>query len=145
MTPASVRLFLTRFGHTRFTVSAGAVIVNEEGQVLLLKHVFRTGSGWGIPGGFIDAREQPEAALRRELREEVGLELSCVKFGFVRTFRHRQLELIFLCRPNGEAHPRGIEIKRAAWFSPDKLPQELSADQRALIQRVLKDGAKPQS
>ena len=72
LTPRSVRLFLTRFGHVRFIVSAGAVIVDQQGQVLLLKHVFRAGSGWGIPGGFIDADEQPEAALRRELQEEVG-------------------------------------------------------------------------
>jgi ADP-ribose pyrophosphatase YjhB (NUDIX family) len=144
-TPRSVRLFLTRLGHTRFTVSAGAIIVNPAGEVLLLKHVFRAGSGWGIPGGFIETNEQPEEAVRRELREEVGLELSSVRLVFVRTFRHRQIELIFRCQPNGEAHPRGLEIKSAAWFSPDALPKELSADQRQVIERVLNDGAKRQS
>jgi len=70
---AVFRLFLTRFSNTRFIVSAGAVIVDEQGQVLLLKHVFRAGSGLGNSGGFIAANEQPEAALRRELREEVAL------------------------------------------------------------------------
>ena len=144
-TPRSVRLFLTRFGHARFIVSAGAVIVNEQGQVLLLKHVFRAGSGWGIPGGFIDADEQPEAALRRELQEEVGLELKSVNLAFVRTFTHRQVELIFHCQPNGDAHPRGLEIKTAAWFPIDALPEELSADQRGLLMRVLSDGAKSRS
>ena len=145
LTPRRVRLFLTRFGHARFIVSAGAVIVNEQGHVLLLKHVFRTGSGWGIPGGFIDADEQPEAALRRELLEEVGLELGSMQIAFARTFRHRQVELIFHCQPNGEANPRGLEVKAAAWFPIDALPEELSADQRALLRRVLNDGAKTQS
>src|SRR5882724_7616647 len=107
LTPRSVRLFLTRFGHARFIVSAGAVVVDENGQVLLLNHVFRTGSGWGIPGGLIDAYEQREDALRRELREEVGLELGSVQIALVRTFRHRQVELVFLCQPKGEALPRG--------------------------------------
>jgi len=145
LTPRRVRLFLTRFGHARFIVSAGAVIVDQRGHVLLLKHVFRPGSGWGIPGGFIDADEQPEAALRRELQEEVGLELSSVKIAFARTFLHRQVELIFHCQPNGEANPRGLEVKTAAWFPPDALPEELSADQRGLIMRVLNDGANPRS
>ena len=149
LTPRRVRLFLTRFGHARFIVSAGAVIVNEQGHVLLLKHVFRTGSGWGIPGGFIDANEQPETALRRELQEEVGLELGSVRIAFARTFRHRQVELIFQCQPNGEAHPRCLEVKAAAWFPPEALPEDLSADQRRLIMRVLgdkeRDGAKAQN
>jgi 8-oxo-dGTP diphosphatase len=138
-------MFLTRFSHARFIVSAGAVIVNEQGHVLLLKHVFRTGSGWGVPGGFIDADEQPEAALRRELQEEVGLVLGNVKIAFARTFSHRQVELVFHCQTDGEAHPRGLEVKSAAWFPPDALPKELSADQRGLIMRVLNDGANTQS
>src|ERR1043165_6051075 len=47
----------------------------EGGRVLLLRHVLRKGSGWGIPGGFLRAGEQPEEAVCRELREETGLEL----------------------------------------------------------------------
>src|SRR4030095_10486012 len=59
----------------RFTVTAGAVISDEGGRVLLLRHVLRRGSGWGIPGGFLNAGEQPDEAVRRELCEESGLEL----------------------------------------------------------------------
>ena len=50
----------------RFTVTAAVVATDERGRVLLLKHVFRGGSGWGIPGGFLEAGEQPEEAARRE-------------------------------------------------------------------------------
>ena len=64
-----------RFTHARFTVTAGAVIFNDKGEVLLLKHRFRAGSGWGLPGGFMETDEQPIDALRRELREEIGLEV----------------------------------------------------------------------
>src|ERR671938_1293355 len=80
----------------RFTVTAGAVVSDERGRVLLLRHVLRKGSGWGIPGGFINAGEQPEQAVRRELREETGLELEGVELAFVRTLRSvRQVEVIF--------------------------------------------------
>ncbi|MEP6912843.1 MAG: NUDIX hydrolase, partial [bacterium] len=64
-----------RVSHPRFAVTAGAVITDNQGRVLLLKHRFRPGTGWGMPGGFMQEGEQPEEALRRDLREEVGLEV----------------------------------------------------------------------
>ena len=143
--PGIVRRRVTRVGQRRFTVTAGVMIFDDQGRILLLDHAFRPDSGWGIPGGFLGRGEQPEEALRRELREEVGLELKSVNLAFVRTFTHRQVELIFHCQPNGDAHPRGLEVKTAAWFSIDALPEELSADQRGLLMRVLINGAKSQS
>ena len=77
--PPRIRRWSMRVTQTRFTVTAAALIFNDAGHVLLLKHRFRTGSGWGIPGGFLEAGENPEQALRRELREEVGLELEQVE------------------------------------------------------------------
>src|ERR671938_574880 len=105
--PVSLRRGLVLLTQPRFTVTAGAVIVNDEGSVLLVKHVFRPGSGWGVPGGFINKGEQAEDAVRRELREEIGLELDRVELVFVRTVKHvRQLEIIFRCRASGTPHPR---------------------------------------
>ena len=142
-TPTVLRRFLSRFRQPRFTVTAGAVITDEQGRVLLLEHVFRTGSGWGIPGGFIAATEQPEAALRRELREEVGLELDHAAIAFIRTLRRpNHIEIVFRCRSQGEARPCSLEVKSAAWYPLDRLPVTLSDDQRGLINRALADGAK---
>ena len=142
-TQTKVRQFLSRFRQPRFTVTAGAVITDDQGRVLLLQHVFRTGSGWGIPGGFIAVAEQPEVALRRELREEVGLELDHIEFAFVRTLRRPQhIEIVFRCRAQGEARPCSLEVKNAAWFPLDGLPVALSDDQRHVINRALADGAK---
>jgi ADP-ribose pyrophosphatase YjhB (NUDIX family) len=141
-TPASLRRFLSRSCQSRFTITVGAVITNDRGQLLLLEHVFRAGSGWGIPGGFIAATEQPEAALRRELREEVGLELEHAELAFVRTLRRaKHLEMVFRCRARGPARPQSLEVKSAAWFPLDALPETLTADQRRLIDRALADRA----
>ena len=73
--PGKLRRWSARRLQQRFTVSAGAVVIDDQRRVLLLKHVFRTGSGWGVPGGFIGEGEEPEVAIRRELLEETGLEL----------------------------------------------------------------------
>src|SRR2546423_1479829 len=78
----------------RFAVTAGAVVFDERGRVLLLRHVLRRGSGWGIPGGFLARGEQPEEAVRREVRAETGLELERVGRGFVRALGNVRLGAI---------------------------------------------------
>src|SRR5215208_6191877 len=103
--------FLRRAGvwltQPRFAVTAGAVVSDEGGRVLLLWHVLRKGSGWGIPGGFLVAGEQPEEAVRRELREETGLALDTVELAFVRTLpRASQVEIIFRCTMGAAALAR---------------------------------------
>jgi 8-oxo-dGTP diphosphatase len=141
-TPRRMRRWSALVLQPRFTVSAGAVVVDDEGRVLLLKHVFRSGAGWGIPGGFISEGEQPEAAIRRELKEETGLELEELLLAFARTLtRTRHVEIIFRCRPRGVAAARSLEINQLEWFALDQLPESLGRDQRYLIKRALGDGA----
>lgn len=131
-----------RATHARFTVTAGAIIFNDSREVLLLKHRFRTGSGWGLPGGFLEAGEQPLDALRRELREEIGLEVSEVEVFAARSFRKpRQVEVLFLCRANGAVQPQSMEVERAEWFSLNSLPEGLPKDQRGFVERAAGDGA----
>ena len=143
--PRSVRLWGVWFTQPRFAVTAGAIVLDERGRVLLLNHVFRKGSGWGIPGGFLAGGEQPEEALRRELREETGMELDHVALAFVRTLeRPQQVEIIYRCRARHSEPDRGrsLEIKSAEWFDLDALPPELGVTQRRLIERALESGAK---
>ena len=128
-----------RLAHARFTVTAGAVIFNDNREVLLLKHRFRAGSGWGLPGGFMDTGEQPIDALRRELREEIGLELDDVKILAVRSFKKpKQVEVLFRARANAYVESQTIEVERAEWFPIDALPEGLPRDQRSYIDRAAK-------
>jgi 8-oxo-dGTP diphosphatase len=141
--PSGLCRRLVRTGQRRFTVTAGAIIFDEDGRVLLLEHVFRPDSGWGLPGGFLNKGEQPETALRRELREEIGVELEQVEMLFARTLAGpRQIEIYFRARAIGIPQPCSFEIRTAQWFTLDNLPAELSQDQRRLIQRALSGGEK---
>lgn len=140
--PKKFRRWSAHRFQVRFTVSTGAVVVDDDGRVLLLKHVFRTGTGWGIPGGFIEEGEEPEAAIRRELFEETGLEIEKSDFAFARTLKSvKHVEIIFRCKSRGIAAARSLEIKDLAWFARDNMPSDLGRDQDAIIKRALGDGA----
>src|SRR5215212_11975083 len=116
--PVRMRRWTMRLTHTCFTVTAGAVIFNDRREVLLLKHRFRAGSGWGLPGGFMEKGEQPIDALRRELREEIGMEVDDVKVFAARSFkRPKQVEVLFHARANAPVKSRSVEVERAEWFS----------------------------
>ena len=56
-------------------VSAGALIFDRAGRLLILKPTYK--SGWTIPGGVMEADgESPWEACRREVREETGIEVT---------------------------------------------------------------------
>lgn len=142
-TPRFLRVWGVRLSNTRFTASAAGIIMNSSGRVLLLKHRFRSGSGWGIPGGFIEADEQPEAALRRELREEIGLELPTAELFRVRTLKNlRQIEIIFLSETEAAVKTLSDEIEDSGWFTPDSLPEGVPTDQVQMIKAVFNRRAK---
>jgi len=143
--PRRLKRWTMRLSHPQFAVTTGAVITDKGGRVLLLKHRFRPGAGWGMPGGFMAEGEQPEDALRRELREEVGLELEKLELFTTRAFKTpMQVEIVFTAQAIGDTNELNFEIQRAAWFFLNDLPKDLPRDQARLIKRALGDGAQRQ-
>lgn len=134
--PRELRTWLTRRFHPTFTVSAAGIITNEKGQVLLLNHIFRPVSGWGVPGGFMEKGEQPDSALRREIREETGIELTDIKLHRCRTYR-QHIEIIMIGRAVGEPEVKSREISELGWFDVADMPPDMSLDQQFLIRNAL--------
>jgi 8-oxo-dGTP diphosphatase len=88
-------------GVPRIPASAGALIFDESGQLLILKPSYK--KGWTIPGGQIEADgESPWAACQRETREECGLEVShgrlvCVDYLWPKPKRPGGARFLFDC------------------------------------------------
>ncbi len=81
-------------------IRAAGILVRE-GKILLVRHEKNGKSYWLLPGGGVDYGETAEEGLKREFREEVGLEVEAGKIVLVHDSippdRHRQvLNLYFL-------------------------------------------------
>jgi len=135
--PSRFRLTIIRVTQKKFTASVAVIITNRDGKVLLLEHILRPASGWGIPGGFLNQGEQPEVAARRELREETGIELENLKMVRVRTL-NRHIEMLFRAESNDAARVLSREIKSLDWFEIDKIPEEMNGAQKLTVEKVLR-------
>jgi ADP-ribose pyrophosphatase YjhB (NUDIX family) len=136
--PPWLRLRIIRTTQQKFTVSAAAVIVNSEGKVLLLNHLLRPFSGWGLPGGFLTAKEQAYEAIKRELLEETGISIENVEMFGVRTIA-RHIEILFRASASTEGSVQSREIVELGWFGVNELPEGLPQSQKAVVKSVLED------
>jgi ADP-ribose pyrophosphatase YjhB (NUDIX family) len=137
--PGWLRLRIIRATQQKFTVSAAAVIVNDRRQVLLLNHVLRPFSGWGLPGGFLSRGEQPSDGIRREIREETGIELDDLEMFRVRVLS-THVEILFTATSAGDPEVKSHEILELGWFDVASMPENMSPAQKELIKKLLNSG-----
>ena len=81
--------------------------------------------------------EQPAEGIKREIREETGLELKNLRLFRVRTLG-RHLELLYSAEAVGTPRVLSREITELAWFSSGRMPEKMNASQKGLIEQVLK-------
>lgn len=116
-------------------VAAAAWVYDAAGHVLMIRRARDPARGkLAIPGGFIDPGETADAALRREIREEVGLEVEGVAYltSFPNRYHYKDvtypvLDLVFTARAVAPESARpldgvsGIEWRRPADVAPDEV------------------------
>lgn len=120
-------------------VGAGVVVINDQGCVLLLHHVFHPATPWDIPGGWLNRNEDPAAGALRELWEETGI---TAELGPVVRLRYEDfpphLGIAFMAFANPQSMRLSSEILDARWFSPDDLPEEMTPFTRFAIETAVK-------
>lgn len=119
----AVRFRAWLFGRV-FTAGALCLVFRDNRDLLLVRPRYRP--GWGLPGGFMRTREQPEAAVLRELVEEVGIVGAAVSpiASYVQEGR-RHIDHLFVARVRDHEirRPRvAIEIAEVRWYALDSLP-----------------------
>ena len=113
--------------------TASAVVV-DDGRVLLARRKHDPyANWWDLPGGFLEEGEHPLDALRRELREEAGVEIEPGRFLGVWMDRYGEAEdapatinLYWTARITaGEPRPND-DVEELRWFGRDELPERLA-------------------
>jgi 8-oxo-dGTP diphosphatase len=111
----------------RIVLVAAVALIDADGRVLLAQRpAGKSLAGlWEFPGGKVEPGETPEAALIRELREELGIDTwqSCLAPLTFASHSYDDFHLLmplFACRRwQGTAH--GAEGQALAWVRPEKL------------------------
>lgn len=133
-----LQLFIMRFFQDRFLVGVTGIILNEQHEILLFKHTYRSHS-WALPGGYMKSGEHPREALEREIKEESGLIVSIDESLKTRTDRHSaRLDLCYTGILIGGDFTPTSEVSEYGFFTIDKLPL-LRQNQLFLIDLVLKN------
>ncbi len=100
------------------------VLIHDGGDRLLLAHRRGRGVMRSLVAGFLEPSESLEAALRREVREEVGLEVEDIRYFASQPwpFPHQLMVGFFARHAGGEIRVDGHELDEAAWYDVDELP-----------------------
>jgi 8-oxo-dGTP diphosphatase len=110
-----------------FTVGAMCFIERADGDLLLVRHVYR--KRWGVPGGLLDKGEDAPVGAKREVMEEVGLAVDLIgEPRVVVDAEPQRVDIIYRARPAVGSDPDAVapgspEIVEARWFSRDELPE----------------------
>lgn len=144
--PAAVQRSLMPLAHVlrhrwrkwRGTPIAGVsvIVTNLSGDVLLLRHTYGP-EVWALPGGGLKRGEDPEACARREVREELGIELDVVEpVGSIEEELSGSPHTAYLFTATTSARPRpdGREIELARFFPSHSLPEPLGTVTRRRLE-----------
>ncbi len=111
-------------------------VLTHEDSVLLVQHTYGP-RGWDLPGGSMHSAEQPLAAARREIHEELGLKLEDWRSVGAITFRadgRRDTLHCFAAQVTSrEIDPDPGELAHTRWFPLNELPARLNRNVRAIV------------
>lgn len=111
------------------------VIFDERRQKLLLVKNLLGRQKWSFPGGGARKGETPQQAARREIKEELGINLPAASYKLIAEFAYSEPEtktgwkaFILTCQLPADAkvRPNRAEILEHAWFTADNLPADSS-------------------
>jgi 8-oxo-dGTP diphosphatase len=111
----------------KIVLVAAVALIDKDGRVLLSKRPLdkQLGGLWEFPGGKVEQGERPEAALIRELKEELGIDVaeSCLAPLTFASHAYEDFHLLmplYVCR-RWQGQVTGAEGQELAWVRPLKL------------------------
>jgi len=122
--------------HVRGTMVA---VSDASGAVLLLRHTYGDRRRWELPGGWVQRSEDPADAARREVAEELGIDVPIRALGELHgdwDFKREHLSWFSCAWPGGRGTYDPVEIAEVAWFALDALPDHLGGGAREVLEQL---------
>lgn len=118
-------------------------ILIENGKILLIRRAKEPDKEkWAVPGGRIEENETAEECLKREFREETGIEIEPVKlFGIYSDPARDPRKIIgaaYIVKKTGGELKAGDDAGEAEWFGIENIPEELAFDHKKIIEDALR-------
>jgi 8-oxo-dGTP diphosphatase len=102
-----------------------AAVVEREGRVMLCQRLPNAHNGlkWEFPGGKLEAGETPEAALARELREELDIDVAVgrVRDAVFHRYPDRDVLVLFYRCSISSGDPTAVQCNAVAWVKPEDM------------------------
>jgi ADP-ribose pyrophosphatase YjhB (NUDIX family) len=112
--------------HFRDPKVAAAVLVSDNGRVLLIRRAVDPGRGlWALPAGFVEVNELPHEAAAREALEETGLHVAIGELSSIRLMTNPDkpgLLLTYRGKVVGGHLQADDDVSEARWFGAGDLP-----------------------
>ena len=105
----------------RYTVGVAAVVFDDRDRVLLVEHAYHPHFPWGLPGGWVDADEDPAKSVLRELKEELQLEAKALCVVHVNKTAPNHIDLAFLCEAMSPVSKLSHELLGYEWIGREHL------------------------
>ena len=134
--PACPACGFVHFPNPRVAV---AMFLAEGDRILLVKRGVAPERGrWALAAGFVDLGESPEAAARREMREETGLEVEIDRLLDL-SYEEGQRVILILYRVRllGGTLAANDDAEAAQWFTRDDLPELAFESTRRMVEAWL--------
>jgi ADP-ribose pyrophosphatase YjhB (NUDIX family) len=108
----------------RHSVSVAAVVVDGDGRVLVIQR--RDNGSWQPPGGVLELHETPAAGVRREVREETGVDVEPQRLtGVYKNMNLGVVALVFRADLIAGTPTETDESAAVAWWTPDQVTADM--------------------
>ena len=118
-----------------------AAYAERDGKVMICQRRPQAHNGlkWEFPGGKLEPGESPEAALARELREELGIEarVGRVRDAVYHRYGDRDVLVLFYACGIASGEPKCLDCNAIEWVAPEDLKRrDFAGADAAFIERL---------